>query len=62
LCGNGEDCMIGSFMIWMSNKYYSGDQMKKNVMAGAWGTLGERKDAHRVWGGGIWRKETSWKT
>jgi len=32
----------------MSNKYYSGDQTKKNVMAGAFGTLGERKDASSV--------------
>jgi hypothetical protein len=40
--GNGEDCIMGSFII--CTQCYFGDQMRKNEMA----SMGERRGVYRV--------------
>jgi len=40
--GNGEDCIMGSFMI--CTQYYSGDHIKENEM----GSMGEKRGVYGV--------------
>jgi hypothetical protein len=40
--GTGEVCIMQSLRYLLLTKFYSGDQIKENVMAGACGTYRER--------------------
>jgi len=47
---NGEDCVTRSFML---NKYYMGDQVKKNEMGGACGKYGRQERCIKLFRGKV---------
>jgi hypothetical protein len=57
--GNGENCLMRSFMFLLVNRCHSGDEIKENEMGRECGTCaGEKKNAYS----GQQRKETICKT
>ena len=46
-----RDCITRNFMIGTPQKYYSGDQIKRNEMGGACSTYGRQQRCIRGFGG-----------
>jgi len=45
-----EICIIGSFIVCSTQKYYSGDQMKENEIGEACGTCGSEEECVQGFG------------
>ena len=54
----GEDCMMGSSMIFILTKYYCNNQIKEDEISGACCMYGRKEKCFQGFDGDTWRRET----